>query len=98
MGYAIHALISKVPNFWRKSCVPFGFDILQSKLILISKIQNSGVKVVCQIPENLGKIWVIAIEKLKIPYCGINFLQKLEHRSRFQIMELDSSKSSNSKP
>jgi hypothetical protein len=55
MGYAIHAIISKVPNFWHKSCVPFGFDILQSKLILISKIQNSGVKVVCQIPENLGK-------------------------------------------
>jgi hypothetical protein len=32
-----------------------GFDILQSTLILILKIQNSGVKVVCQIPENLCK-------------------------------------------
>jgi hypothetical protein len=32
-----------------------GFDILQSKFNLISKIQNSGVKVVGQIPENLCK-------------------------------------------
>jgi hypothetical protein len=56
---------------------------------LFAKFQRICVKVALQ---------VIAMEKLKIPYCGINFPQKLEHRSRFQIMELASSKSSNSKP